>query len=105
MTRIAVFAFLITFLHVCNADDFVKIIEYEPSTNYPGAVADVINRYRQEQGLPAIPISVSLTLVAEAHVKDLQAANPVTGSCNLHSWSNPSLFQVLVLLLHIFLIL
>ena len=51
-------------------------------------MADVINQYRREKGLSAIPVSASLTAVAQAHVNDLQFANAVGGSCNLHSWSN-----------------
>ncbi len=46
----------------------------------------LINEYRAENGLSAIPFSVSLTEVAQAHVRDLDA-NPPSGSCNMHSWS------------------
>ena len=48
---------------------------------------DLINEYRKENGLEKIPLSVSLTIVAQAHVKDLQDNQPVKGDCNLHSWS------------------
>jgi hypothetical protein len=52
-------------------------------------VAEAINAYRQEQGLPAIPVSDELTRVAQAHVADIVANHPET-ACdgNLHSWSN-----------------
>lgn len=43
--------------------------------------------YRKEKGLPAIPLSASLTNVAQTHVRDLQENQPVKGRCNLHSWS------------------
>jgi len=46
----------------------------------------LVNEYRAENGLPAIPLSVSLTYVAQTHVKDLQNYPP-TGNCNMHSWS------------------
>jgi uncharacterized protein YkwD len=49
---------------------------------------DLIMAYRKENNLPAIPISRSLTIVAQTHVNDLQINNPVTPNCNLHSWSD-----------------
>lgn len=57
-------------------------------SNSEGAVslADVVNHYRVEQGLPEIPVSAALTMVAEAHVADLERNRP-RGRCNLHSWS------------------
>ena len=44
--------------------------------------------YRKEKGLPQIPISVSLTFVAQTHVKDLANNRPNNGICNAHSWSS-----------------
>src|SRR5690606_2692578 len=41
---------------------------------------------RKQKGLPSIPVSKSLTYVAQAHVKDLQQ-NFRQGS-SMHSWSN-----------------
>lgn len=54
---------------------------------------DQINLYRNQNGLPDVPVSFSLTLVAQWHVIDLFENNPATGSdhgyqCNMHSWSN-----------------
>ena len=49
---------------------------------------DLIMEYRKENNLPSIPISKSLTLVAQAHVTDLQNNHPDQGSCNAHSWSS-----------------
>jgi uncharacterized protein YkwD len=51
-------------------------------------LARLANAYRQQQGLPAVPVSFSLSSVAQWHVWDLAANDPVGGSCNLHSWSN-----------------
>lgn len=53
----------------------------------------VISEYRRSLGLPVLPFSKSLTVVARAHVKDSNANHPenqvnaegVKG--NLHSWS------------------
>lgn len=57
-------------------------------------LATLINNYRAERGLPAVPVSVVLTRVAQLHVRDLHDHRPDSGtdsrgmSCNLHSWSN-----------------
>ena len=51
-------------------------------------LARLANAYRQQQGLPALPVSFSLSSVAQWHVWDLAANDPVGGGCNLHSWSN-----------------
>jgi uncharacterized protein YkwD len=48
----------------------------------------LINKYRRDNGLPAVPVSRWLTYVAEYHVYDLETNSPAGGSCNLHSWSN-----------------
>jgi uncharacterized protein YkwD len=46
-----------------------------------------IMAYRNENGLSAIPLSASLSKVAQLHVRDLQENRPAGGRCNLHSWS------------------
>jgi uncharacterized protein YkwD len=56
-------------------------------------LADLINNYRIDNGLPAVPVSKSMTQVAQWHVIDLHLNNPDTGSdhglpCNMHSWSD-----------------
>lgn len=53
----------------------------------------LINTYRNENGLSSVPVSRSLTTVAKWHVIDLKENNPDVGTdhgyaCNLHSWSN-----------------
>jgi len=52
------------------------------------AIVDLINAYRQSNGLPAVPYSPSLGCVAVTHVHDLADNHPNTGNCNLHSWSD-----------------
>ncbi|MDA3818135.1 MAG: CAP domain-containing protein [Prolixibacteraceae bacterium] len=47
----------------------------------------LINQYRQEQGLSAVPYSISLTIVAETHIDDLIQYYTIDETCNLHSWS------------------
>lgn len=49
-------------------------------------LANAINAYRQENGLPPIPITRALTYVAEVHVRDL-ASSPKRPGCNGHSWT------------------
>lgn len=43
--------------------------------------------YRKQNGLHEIPLSASLTIVAQTHVKDLVENKPDKGNCNAHSWS------------------
>ena len=47
-----------------------------------------IMEYRASKGLGLIPLSGSLTIVAQAHVKDLKNNNPTNNLCNMHSWSS-----------------
>ncbi len=49
---------------------------------------NLIMNYRAELQLLEIPLSSSLSYVAQQHVNDLQENNPVTSTCNLHSWSD-----------------
>lgn len=60
-------------------------------------LADIVNDYRETNGLSRIPVSRSLASVGQWHVWDLHVNNPVGGSCNLHSWSNarPDLWQAM----------
>ncbi len=62
------------------------------ATGTPGAeekrLYELIMAYRTEKGLPRIPLSPSLTKVAQVHVRDLEAHFVGGGKCNLHSWSD-----------------
>ncbi len=51
-------------------------------------LADSINRIRVSHGKKALPLSVSLSYVARAHVTDLLKNHPDTSICNLSSWSD-----------------
>jgi hypothetical protein len=54
----------------------------------------LVNRYREQRGLPSIEVSRSLTTVARLHASDLQHHTPNQGTdsrgmeCNMHSWSS-----------------
>ncbi|MBI4700962.1 MAG: hypothetical protein HY744_07345 [Deltaproteobacteria bacterium] len=60
-----------------------------PPTISPRAVdlANTIDQYRQQNGLPAVPLSRALTHVAETHVRDLRDS-PSRPGCNAHSWTD-----------------
>jgi len=47
----------------------------------------LVMNYRKTKGLPGIPLSKSLTLVAQTHAKDLDENYEPGTACNLHSWS------------------
>ena len=49
---------------------------------------ELINQYRQSNGLLAAPWSKSLSMVGQWHVWDLVNNDPVGGQCNAHSWSD-----------------
>ena len=51
-------------------------------------LVELVNAYREDYSQPAIPYSPSLSCVAVTHVHDLVENDPVTGQCNLHSWSD-----------------
>lgn len=59
-------------------------------SNNEKALYDAVNEYRKEYKLEPIPISTSLTIVAQAHVHDLIENKPFDdeGKCNPHSWSD-----------------
>ncbi len=57
------------------------------SYNADDSLTTVINKYRVIKGLPAIPISPSLSKVARAHVVDLEK-HQLQSRCNMHSWSD-----------------
>jgi hypothetical protein len=55
-------------------------------------LAQLMNDYRTSQGLMPVPVTASLTAVAQYHAWDLDVNHPHGGECNLHSWSDGSLW-------------
>ena len=53
----------------------------------------MINDYRQQNNLPSIPLSRSLSYVAALHAKDLYLNHPDQGPCNFHSWSPKGIWK------------
>lgn len=49
---------------------------------------NLINKYRQQNGLDEVALSKNLCYVAKLHVSDLNYNRPDTANCNLHSWSD-----------------
>ena len=50
-------------------------------------LAQLINEYRDDNNLPSVLISKSLTQVSQWHTIDLFENSPTGGACNNHSWS------------------
>ena len=59
---------------VCVSDEEMKMYE-------------LINDYRKSKGLSQIPLSRSLSFVAQEHCRDLSENYNWSKRCNLHSWS------------------
>jgi len=57
-------------------------------SNQEAELYNLIMQYRYSKDLTKIPLSKSLTFVAQNHVKDLENNKPDVGNCNMHSWSN-----------------
>lgn len=78
-------------LSFCFVSTFV--IDTEPKKFNATITSDelklyqLIMDYRKENNLPGIPLSKSLTFVAQQHVLDLANNKPDQGMCNAHSWS------------------
>lgn len=75
---LTIMAFLLSFNHL-----FSQTLNIEERKLYD-AIMNIRKRYR----LPEIPLSPSLTYVAQTHVKDLCNNRPDVGKCNAHSWSS-----------------
>ena len=59
-----------------------------PASSPHDAIAEAVNHYRASKGLSRLPLSSSLTRVAQAHLADLEANYRGGGRCNMHSWSD-----------------
>jgi hypothetical protein len=73
------FTIAIMLLAGCKKEDII---------NPTDSLVDVINKFRLENNLSEIPVSPSLTTVAETHVRDLAENYVLSNVCNLHSWSD-----------------
>jgi uncharacterized protein YkwD len=52
------------------------------------SLAKQINEYRRQKNLPEVAVSLSLTIVAHRHARDLMLNYRQSSRCNMHSWSD-----------------
>ena len=80
------------------------LTSYAPGSCLSGEEAELarlINEYRYANGQNAVPVTRSLTEVAQRHVYDLDQYQPDGGTdyrgvlCNMHSWSNQGFWRSL----------
>ncbi|MFZ4521521.1 MAG: CAP domain-containing protein [Bacteroidales bacterium] len=86
---------LVISLFICNPSTGQTVIKQGPAVPAGFCINRgemelyrMINAYREQNNLPPIPLSKSLSKVAALHAKDLLINHPDQGSCNFHSWSN-----------------
>lgn len=54
----------------------------------------LINEYRAAKKLPPVPLSASLTYVAQVHARDIAINRPDKDErCNMHSWSQSKIWK------------
>jgi uncharacterized protein YkwD len=88
------FALVFLFLYIIFSTSFLfKVSSHKTENEVCISVEEqklynTINEYRRQHKLAAIPLSKSLTYVAQQHVHDLAANHPDKLPCNSHSWSN-----------------
>lgn len=81
MKKYKIIFITLCFVHV-SLNTFTQVLTEEERKLY-----NMIMQYRTEEGLPNIPLSASLTYVAQTHVKDLHSRTTLSSLCNMHSWS------------------
>src|SRR3982751_5003165 len=86
----SLFLFLLPFFMAWKVDQRNKNIRL---TGEELKLYNLIMAYRANNGLPSIPLSVSLTEVAHIHVLDLEINRPDSSGCSLHSWSEKGKWQ------------
>lgn len=65
-----------------------KFCDAQTLTSEESKLYKLLMEYRAAKGLPSIPVSKSLTYVAQIHAKDLDENFTPDGRCNMHSWSD-----------------
>jgi len=76
-------AFLLILILLFSESVFSQPLSLEETKLY-----EILMQYRAEKGLTKIPLSSSLTFVAQTHAKDLVINKPDNDICNAHSWSS-----------------
>lgn len=91
MKRLFTYYRFVFFLFVC----FCGGVSVQAGSNYSDSITsderelyELIMHYRQEKGLPRVPLSASLTYVAQTHARDMYYHfSEIPNGCNMHSWS------------------
>lgn len=83
------FSIIVLFLIIVGFD---RVNQEESSaclSSEEAKLYDIIMQYRQQHHLESIPLSQSLTIVAQTHAKDLSENYQfdIKNKCNPHSWS------------------
>ena len=81
------FIYLIALFYLPLNEKYVRTDEPLCISQEEHQLYTLINDYRQQNKLPAIPLSISLTRVSQAHVRDLTDNYKPNNRCNPHSWS------------------
>ena len=81
-SRLITLLFVLTFINI-HFRSTAQELSSDESELY-----NLVMQYRKAKGLPTIPLSKSLTFVAQTHAKDLDENYVSDQKCNLHSWSS-----------------
>jgi uncharacterized protein YkwD len=73
---------------LCTGSAFAQPTPGDCLSADEATLVQLVNDYRQAEGLAPLEVTVSLTTVAQWHVWDLDINHPQGGECNLHSWSD-----------------
>ena len=93
LVDLLIFVVLIFLLAIIGAGAaFSQSDPGECLTSDEALLAQLVNEYRQANNLEPIPVTASLTAVAQWHVWDLDVNHPHGGDCNMHSWSDGALW-------------
>ena len=79
---------VLTLASFCTGSAFAQPTPGECLSADEAMLVQLVNDYRQAEGLAPLKVTVSLTAVAQWHVWDLDVNAPQGGECNLHSWSD-----------------
>jgi len=79
---VTIISLFLLFTSFERSDDETICLSIEEENLY-----EMLMKYRQSKDLPTIPLSASLTKVAQTHVYDLMENYKESSKCNPHSWS------------------
>jgi hypothetical protein len=89
---VGIFLGVLTYMIFSTGPAFAQVTQGECLSEDEATLAQLMNDYRQTMGLARVPVTFSLTAVAQWHVWDQDVNHPHGGECNLHSWSDGTLW-------------